>query len=391
MKISIYAEDFKNITERAVTAAAKKSNNPVIESVLIETSGNKVTAKAYNLDYYAEITTDAVDVIEEGSIVIHRDNLKSLYNMKGRIILESESKSAVKAGIVKSAKKTSRFFVQDKAEDFPLPSIGETQHAFTIKQSELLATMTKIKPYLFKGDAKPILKGIHIVGTEGLGTFYGCTGFICIRQKIHGNFDTFKITISEVSKELKDVSETKSNKQDCDITVSYSDKFVVFEGMDFKFATRLMEGEYPNLENPFNTKFTGSFDVNASEICGLAKEYKDILIRKTTTSKIVMPMIFTNICGELSVMALSSRIQTMDNFETADNVSISKEYIQSFDPQYMEIVMKTFGKEDIHIDMWKPNIPWRINGNSDCSVLLVPMRTMPEDMERIHNFIKNVA
>ena len=209
MKISMYAEDFKNITERAVVAAAKKGASSVVESVLIEASGNKVTAKAYNLDYYAEITTDAVDVIEEGSIVIHRDNLKSLYNMKGRITLESESKSAVKAGIVKSAKKTSRFFVQDKAEDFPLPSIGETQYAFTIKQSELLSTMIKIKLYLYKGTAKPILQGIHIVGAEGLGTFYGCTGFFGIRQKIHGNFNTFKFTIPEVSKELKDVSGVK--------------------------------------------------------------------------------------------------------------------------------------------------------------------------------------
>ena len=390
MKISMYAEDFKNITERTITAAAKNSANSVLESVLIETNGNKVTAKAYNLDYYAEISTDAVDVIEEGSIVIHRDNLKSLYNMRGRITLESSDLD--KAGIVKSAKKTSRFFVQDKAEDFPLLSIGETQHAFTIKQSELLSVMTKIKPYLSKEDIKPIFKGIHIVGTEGLGTFYGCTGFYGIRQKIHGNFDTFKITIPEVSKELKEVSGVKNNKQDCDITVSYSEKFVVYEGTDFKFATRLIEGSYLNLENHFNAKFTGSFDVNANEICGLAKEYKNILIRKTTTSKTVMPMIFTNVCGELSVMALSSRIQTMDNFETADNVFISEEeYIQSFDPEYMEIVMKTFGKEDIHIDMWKPNKPWRINGNSDCSVLLVPLRTEPEDEERVHSFVKNVA
>lgn len=390
MKISIYAEDFKNITERAVTAAAKKGVSSVVESVLIEASGNKVTAKAYNLDYYAEITTDAVDVIEEGSIVIHRDNLKSLYNMKGRITLESENKSAVKAGIVKSAKKTSRFFVQDKAEDFPLPSIGETQHAFTIKQSGLLATMTKIKPYLFKGEQKPIPKGIHIVGAEGLGTFYGCTGFFGIRQKIHGNFNTFKITIPEVSKELKDVSGAKNNKQDCDITVTYDKRFVVYEGTDFKFVTRLIEGDYPNLENSFNATFTGSFDADASEICTLAKEYKDILIHKTTTSKTVLPMVFTNVCGELSAMALSNQMQTMDNLDTADNVSISEEeYIQSFNPEYVEVVMKTLGKEEIHIDL--QIALWRINGNSDCSVLLVPMRTMPEDVEKIHSFVKSVA
>lgn len=386
MKISMYAEDFKNITERAVTATAKKSSNPVIESVLIETSGNKVTAKAYNLGCYAEITTDTATIIEEGSIVIHRDNLKSLYNMKGRITLESSDK----AGIVKSEKKTSRFFVQDKAEDFPLPSIGETQYAFTIRQSELLSTMIKMKPYLYKGTAKPILQGIHIVGTEGLGTFYGCAGYYGIRQKIHGNFNTFKFTIPEVSKELKDVSGVKNSKQDCDITVTYDKKFVVYEGTDFKFVTRLIEGDYPNLENSFNATFTGSFDADASEICTLAKEYKDILIHKTTTSKIVLPMVFTNVCGELSAMALSNQMQTMDNLDTADNISISEEeYIQSFNPEYVEIVMKTLGKEEIHIDLQVAL--WRINGNSDCSVLLVPMRTMPEDVEKIHSFVKSVA
>ena len=377
MKISMYAEDFKNITERAVVAAAKKGISSVTESVLIEASDDKVVAKAYNLDYYAEIATNEVDVIEEGRIVIHRDTLKSLYNMKGRITLESAEKS----GVVKSAKKTSRFFVQDKAEDFPLPSIGETQHAFTIKQSELLAVMVKTKPYLYKGENKPILKGIHIVGTEGLGTFYGCTGYYAIRQKIHGNFDTFKITIPEVSKELKDVSGAKNNKQDCDIAVSYSEKLIVYEGTNFKFVTRLLEGEYPNLENPFNTKFTGSFDVNASEICGLAKEYKDISPE----------MVFTNVSGELSAMALGNNIQTMDSLQTVDNSTIleSGKYIQSFNPVYVELVMKTYGKENVRIDVQAGM--WKINGNSDCSVLLVPLRTELEDEERVYSFVKNVA
>ena len=377
MKISMYAEDFKNITERAVVAAAKKGISFVTESVLIEANDNKVVAKAYNLDYYAEVATNEVDVVEEGTMVIHRDSLKSLYNMKGRITLESAEKS----GVVKSAKKTSRFFVQDKAEDFPLPSIGETQHAFTIKQSELLAVMVKTKPYLYKGENNPILKGIHIVGTEGLGTFYGCTGYYAIRQKIHGNFDTFKITIPEVSKELKDVSGAKNNKQDCDIAVSYSEKLIVYEGMNFKFVTRLLEGEYPNLENPFNTKFTGSFDVNASEICGLAKEYKDISPE----------MVFTNVSGELSAMALGNNIQTMDSLQTVDNSTIleSEKYIQSFNPVYVELVMKTYGKENVRIDVQAGM--WKINGNSDCSVLLVPLRTELEDEERVHSFVKNVA
>lgn len=377
MKISIYAEDFKNITERAVTVAAKKSSNSVIESVLIEANRNKVTAKAYNLDYYVEITTDTADIIEEGRIVVHRDTLKSLYNMKGRITLESAEKS----GVVKSAKKTSRFFVQDKAEDFPLPSIGETQHAFTVKQSELLAIMTKIKPYLFKGDSKPIYKGIHIVGAEGLGIFYGCSGFYGIRQKVHGDFDTFEITIPEVSKEIKGVSGTKNSKQDCDIVVSYGGKFVVYEGEDFKFVTRLLEGKYANLERSFNANFTSAFDIDADEICKLAKEYKDI-------SPV---MVFTNVSGELSAMALGNNIQTMDSLQTVDNSTIleSEKYIQSFNPVYVELVMKTYGKENVRIDVQAGM--WKINGNSDCSVLLVPLRTEPEDEERVHSFVKNVA
>lgn len=377
MKISMYAEDFKNITERAVVAAAKKGISSVTESVLIEASDDKVVAKAYNLDYYAEIATNEVDVIEEGRIVIHRDTLKSLYNMKGRITLESAEKS----GVVKSAKKTSRFFVQDKAEDFPLPSIGETQHAFTIKQSELLAIMTKIKPYLFKGDSKPIYKGIHIVGAKGLGIFYGCSGFYGIRQKVHGDFDTFEITIPEVSKEIKGVSGTKNSKQDCDIVVSYGGKFVVYEGEDFKFVTRLLEGKYVNLEQSFNANFTSAFDIDADEICKLAKEYKDI-------SPV---MVFTNISRELSAMALGNNIQTMDSLQTVDNSTIleSEKYIQSFNPVYVELVMKTYDKENVRIDVQAGM--WKINGNSDCSVLLVPMKTMPEAMKRIHNFIKNVA
>jgi DNA polymerase III sliding clamp (beta) subunit (PCNA family) len=377
MKISMYAEDFKNITERAVIATAKKGSSSVMESVLIEASDNKVVAKAYNLDYYAEVATNEVDVVEEGTMVIHRDSLKSLYNMKGRITLESAEKS----GVVKSTKKASRFFVYDKAEDFSLPTIGKTQHAFTVKQSELLAIMTKIKPYLFKRDSKLIYKGIHIVGAEGLGIFYGCSGFYGIRQKVHGDFDTFEITIPEVSKEIKGVSGTKNSKQDCDIVVSYGGKFVVYEGEDFKFVTRLLEGKYANLEQSFNANFTSAFDIDADEICKLAKEYKDISPE----------MVFTNVSGELSAMALGNNIQTMDSLQTVDNSTIleSEKYIQSFNPVYVELVMKTYGKENVRIDVQAGM--WKINGNSDCSVLLVPLRTEPEDEERVHSFVKNVA
>ena len=385
MKIQIQAEIFRTMTERAVIAAAKKGISSVVESVLIVAFSDKVIAKAYNLAHYAEITTDAVNVIEEGSIVIHRDNLKSLYNMKGIITIETSEK----AGIVKSDKKTSRFFIQDKPDVFPDVSIGETKHAFTIKLSELLAVMTKLKPYLSKSDAKPILKGIHVKGTEGFGTFYGCTGFYGIRQTIHGNFDTFSIVIPEVSKELKDISGVKNNKQDCDITVTHSKRFVVYEGADFKFATRLLEGEYINLENPFNSTFESRFNADASEICGLAKEYKDILIHKTATSKTFLPMIFTNVGGVLSTIALSNQIQTMDNLDSADNVSMPEEYIQSFNPEFVETVMKTFGKESVCVNANKSL--WRINGNSDCSALLVPMSSDKDVVSKIHDFIQNVA
>ena len=387
MKISIYADDFKSITERAVTAAAKKSSNFLMESILIEAYGGKIVAKAYDLDHYAEVITDAADVIDEGAIVVHRDNLKSLYNMKGRITLES----ADKIGIVKSAKKTSRFCVCDKPEDFTMPTIGKTQHAFTIKQSELLETMTKIKPYLAKEYSNPILKGIHIIGTKEYGTFYGCSGYFAIRQTVKGKFDTFAITVPEVSKDIKDVSGEKNNKQNCDIVVSYGEKYVVYEGKDFKFATRLIEGKYVDIKKIFSGTFTDSFDLDASELCKLAKEYKDILIHKTTTSKTVMPMFFTNNNGSLSAIALGSNFQTMDNLETVDNSTIfaDREYAQGFNPEYMELVTKTFGKETIHIDI-RTGV-WKMNGKSDCSILLVPMRTTPKDKEKIHSFIQSVA
>lgn len=385
MKIQMQAEDFKAITQRAAVATAKRSIAPIMESVLIETEGNKIIAKGCSYGYYAEVTTNAVSVIEEGGIVIHRDSLESLYSMKGTITLES----AEKAGVVKSAKKTSRFFVQDEVKDFLSPPVGEDKHAFTIKLSKLLETIAKIKPYLSKSEAKPLFQGIHIIGESGLGTFYGCEGTYAIRQRIHGNFETFDFAIPETGKEIKDVSGIRNYKEDCDIKVSYRNGFVTYEGTDFKYTVRMLEGKYPDLADIFNSTFEDSFNVNADEICKLAKEYKKILVCKVASSKTILPMRFTNIGGGLSAMALGNYIQTVDRLETANECTMTEEYIQCFNPEYVELVMKTFGKEEIHIDLRA--FLWRINGSDDCSALLVPIRMDKTDSSKIHDFVEKVA
>ena len=79
----------------------------------------------------------------------------------------------------------------------------------------------------------------------------------------------------------------------------------------------------------------------------------------------------------------------MDNLDSADNVSMPEEYIQSFNPEFVETVMKTFGKESVCVNANKSL--WRINGNSDCSVLLVPMRSDKDTVSKIHDFVQNVA
>ena len=138
-----------------------------------------------------------------------------------------------------------------------------------------------------------------------------------------------------------------------------------------------------------NSTFKDSFNVNADEICKLAKEYKKILVCKVASSKTILPMRFTNIGGGLSAMALGNYIQTVDRLETANECTMTEEYIQCFNPEYVELVMKTFGKEEIHIDLRA--FLWRINGSDDCSALLVPIRTDKTDSSKIHDFVEKVA
>ena len=285
MKFSIYAEDFKNITERAAVVAAKKSFNPILETVFIKATKHKVVVRGCNLELFAEITMEDVTVMEEGCAIINAELLKRVYSMKGSITVASENGLIT----VTSDKKRSEFWTNtNEAELYPEFPKFPTTPAFTVDKAELLETFSTCRPFLGKNLSESIFTGMNVVSNISEGRLYAMNGFYAIRHRSdkYAFHNVFNIIIPEIGKELAKIANNGDKAKN--LKAYIDDKHICYVGGDFTVCSRLIEGNYCNVEQYFNTIPLSEFEINAGEVCDIAKEYKEVLKLK----KGIRPMFF---------------------------------------------------------------------------------------------------
>lgn len=325
MKVIINSCDFKNAIAKVAPAVGKSTYFSALESIKISAANGMITATATNAEDFLNIDIHG-RIIENGECYMKYDELKKMVFKGDDITLET----TVGHVHISSNKKSYEMVRNDLSDSFPETPVLDKKTEVSLISGEILSNL------------KPLSAMAHPEACQGI---MNAIRFDMEKQRLIA-LDGHRIgvwnlpesdTMMSFTVGLGCVGILKSaiGKSDRKILVVCDGKHARFEGEDFTYITRCIEGHYYDIDKivgDAKKTYDYKLGLDNKEVSEIAKEYK-----KGLKADDRRPMLFV---GNKNGLATSFSFQT---FMTADRLEKVKwNYYTSSSEQFHKAVNPLF-------------------------------------------------
>lgn len=338
MKFEIDCRDLKKAADKVMTVVPKKTALYVMEHMKIATSYNSIIISATNSEQFVNIRVPAT-IIEPGETFVSKDNIKKVYNLTEYVTISVDNGKFNIKGSKKKSAVPAMAYKKDDLLTFPM--MDSKEKFMDIKSQKLVQTLGSLSCFLFKdNESNKVMAGYSFDG-DGK-RIVAIDGHRIGLRRMDNCFVTDKKVVvpGAVYPQLKKIATDKESNTE----VFMTDKYIQFIGTDFELFSRLIEGEYFNVDQMLNECTDYELYVNPSDLGKLAKEYNAIV--KSTKS----PMYFTY-NKELNLIRTGVSISdyiTVDEVEIVNEkqaIGLSKDFMYGFDPLFIQEAMQLYDDE----------------------------------------------
>jgi DNA polymerase-3 subunit beta len=261
MKLTITHADLLAVVSKGGSVAPKSSPSPILNHVRLVASEGFLAVASSDLDRFAESKAVA-EVEEQGSTTV---NAAALSALVARLPRDKGVSLEIEGGhlIVKAGRSRSKLATLP-AEDFPEwvdPQIGQT--VFTLKGADFAEHFGRVRPFTEpNGFTKPMLQGVSIAASGDKMTFLAMDMIMAGRTAL--DVDTaFDEVI--VPNEAIDAA-TRMFKTEEEVTVAVSRNVVTFSNYAHRLGSKLIEGQFPDVQKALEFETTGSATVSRPDL-----------------------------------------------------------------------------------------------------------------------------
>ena len=222
----------------------QKQRFPILSNILIEASNGILSLTASDLTVGVRCFTE-VNIEEEGATTLPAKKLSQLVRELTAVNLQITTSPT---DVTEIRADSSRFKINGMSkEQFPLlPDLSDASH-FVLKQSELKDLLFRTAFTVAREENRYIFTGVCLNIANGVATFVGTDGKrlarnmlpIAIDPAFIGSFVLPIKAVEEASKVLGDEGDVTMYLLKDKLAIQTKDSFIV---------TKLLEGEYPNLD-----------------------------------------------------------------------------------------------------------------------------------------------
>ena len=308
MKVIINSCDFKNAIAKVAPAVGKSTYFSALESIKISAANGMITATATNAEDFLNIDIHG-RIIENGECYMKYDELKKMVFKGDDITLET----TVGHVHISSSKKSYEMVRNDLSDSFPEIPVLNGKTEATLISGEILSNMKPFSAMASHNDAYGLMNAIRFdMEKQRLIALDGHRiGIWNIPES--GTMMSFTVGLDCVG-----ILKSAIGKSDRKVLVLSDGKYAKFEGEDFTYTTRCIEGVYfdiNKLMGDAEKNYDYKLGLNNKELSEIAKEYK-----KGFKADDMRPMLFV---GNEDGLATSFSFQT---FMTADKLEKVKWY-----------------------------------------------------------------
>ena len=185
---------------------------------------------------------------------------------------------------------------------------------------------------------------------------------ISIRKvQLKDHYEDEKVIVP--GKTLNEVSKILNGGMDDEVSISFSKNDVVFEFDQTTVVSRLIEGNFYNIDQMLKTNYETKVKINKNELYGCI-DRATLLLREAEKKPVIL-----NIKDNEIQMEMNTKIGSMDEEVTAEKEG--KDLTIAFNPKYINDVLKVIDDEDVHLYLFNSNAPCFIKNEEESYIYLI--------------------
>ena len=223
-----------------------KNTIPVLDCILFELEGNKLTLTASDPDNTLNTSIDVVDCSEDFSFAISAkiliDSLKEI------------SEQPIRFEVKKETLETTIFYQNGKyslvgqnADEYPGATVlGEGAVAITVPTKVLSSGISCSLFATADDEVRPVMCGIYFDFTPESITLVASDGHKLVRCRDYSVTGAEKSAFILPKKPATLLKNLLGKEEQEDVAVEFDGRFAIFDMGDYKLVSRLFDGRYPN-------------------------------------------------------------------------------------------------------------------------------------------------
>ncbi|MBS0621570.1 MAG: DNA polymerase III subunit beta [Verrucomicrobia bacterium] len=364
MKFVIAKDKFLELIGKLQSIIAAKPSVPVLANILVEAANDELILTATDLIVGMRCFTEA-KILSEGSVTLPAKLLFQLIREVPSIQLEAHTSPQHICSITAGA---SHFKMHGMScEEFPaLPDlIGAPQ--VKIPQSQLKELLYRVAFTVSREENRFALSGVFCQISGGKITFIGTDGKRLAKAQAKVACDpSFHSTCILPLKAVDEVIKLCNEKESSEATLYLIKDKGAFEINHSVLITKLLVGDYPDVEQVIPKKTTVSLSLHREELISLLRQIS--LFASETTHSVR----FTFTSGDLTITANTVKI---GEGKVSMPVNYEGQKLEiAFNPGYFLDILRHSRDETIELALIDSFNPGVITDSSSALYILMPMR-----------------
>ena len=360
MKISCTKESLVNGVSIVSKAVPGKTTMPILECILIEASNGIIRMTANDMELGIETRIDGI-IEDNGIIAINAkffgDMVRRLPN--GMVTIETDASLLTTITCMNT-----KFNLPGKSgEDFPyLPDISKND-VLSISQYSLKELIRQTSFSLADNETNKIMTGeLFEISGNRLRAVALDGHRIAIRNiELSQSYEAKKVIIP--GKTLNEISKILSGNTESDVNIYFAETNVVFEFDDSTVVSRLIEGDYFDIDQMITDNYSTQVNVNKNDFLS-SIERTTLLIKEGEKKPVVVNILDDNM--EISInSALGSLDEKVEIQKTGNDIMIG------FNPKFLIDVLKVVDEDSISMYLMSAKAPCFIRDEDNKYIYIV--------------------
>ncbi len=360
MKLVCKKANLQNGVQIVSRAVPNKTTMSILECILIDASNNMITLTANDMDLGIETIIQG-EIKEEGLIAIDAKIFLEIVRKLPDSDVKIETDSSYKVTI--TCEKAKFNIMGKSGEDFSYLPIVEKENSVVLSQFTLKELVRQTIFSISDNDNNKLMTGeLFEINGDELKVVSSDGHRISIRKvQLRDNYEHKKVVVP--GKTLNEVSKILPGEAEGVLNIYFTARHIVFAFNDTTVVSRLIEGEYFNIDRMLSGDYETKVRINKKELLNCI-DRATLLTREGDRKPVVI-----DIMDGTMELKIDSALGSMN--EDIDIEKQGKDLMIGFNPKFLIDALRVIDDEEVDLYMVNPKAPCFIKNEEQSYIYLI--------------------